>query len=217
MSASERWRRSRDSPGDLGAPVPFSGNLRVLRRSLRISSCALFTCVAVISAADLMIWLCEPPVGVQALFDEPAHAATAFLALGTVAVAVEAPVVLAVLAGSVLIDMDHVPGLLGSDVLQHATPRPYTHSLLTLIVVIGAVLLVPHPKRKLLIVAALALVLHFFRDMAEPGGAGVALLWPISNRAYNVGYGWYAAVIGLLAAIGLATRAAPSARPRPIE
>jgi membrane-bound metal-dependent hydrolase YbcI (DUF457 family) len=107
--------------------------------------------------------------------------------------------------------------LLGSDVLQHATPRPYTHSLLTLIVVTGAIVLVPSPKRKLLIVAALALVLHFSRDMAEPGGSGLALLWPLSNRAYTIGYDLYAAALGLLAAIALAKRAAPSARQRPMR
>lgn len=188
-----------------------------MRPVWRLTSRLVLACLGVIAAADLVIWLSEPPLGLQALLDESAHAATGILALATIGVAFKPPIVLAVLAGSVLIDLDHVPGLLGSDVLQRGTPRPYTHSLLTVILVTAAVLLVPRPKRKLLIIAALALVLHFFRDMAEPGGPGVALLWPLSYRAYTIGYGSYAATLGLLAAIAVARRAGPSARPPRID
>jgi inner membrane protein len=189
----------------------------VVSRHRGLSSAAVLTCLAAIAAADLLIRLWEPPVGVQALLDEPAHAATGLLALGMLALAVDLPVVLAVLGGSVLIDLDHVPALLGSDLLQHGTPRPYTHSLLSVVVVAGAISVVPGHARKLLIVGVLALGLHFFRDMAEPGGPGVALLWPFSNRAYSLGYVWYAAALGLLVTVAFTRRIAPSGPPRPVR
>ena len=95
-----------------------------MRRSWRLRSRAQIACLAVIAAADFLLSRWAPPVGVQALFDEPAHAATGLLAIAALGGAVDAPVVLAVLGGSLLIDLDHVPGLLGSYVLENGTPRP---------------------------------------------------------------------------------------------
>jgi inner membrane protein len=187
---------------------------RLPRQCWRLKSSALVTCIAVIGAADLLLWLWKVPRVIVALSDESAHVATGLVALGACGVAFEAPVVGAVLAGSVLIDLDHVPDLLGSDVLQHGIPRPYTHSLATVVVLVGAALLLPSKTRKLMLVAALALLLHFFRDIAEPGGPGVALLWPFSDHAYTLEYGWYAGALVLLTAIALAIRTAPSWRPR---
>jgi hypothetical protein len=169
----------------------------------------MLSCLGVIAASDLLISRLTPPLTVQALLDEAAHAGTGLLALGALGVAFEMPVVLAVLSGSLVIDLDHLPGLLGSHVLDSGTPRPYTHSLGTLAVVAAGALLAPPRARKLLFVATSALAMHFFRDMAEPGGPGVALLWPLSDRAFTLGYAWYAAVLGTLAAIGLTVRRAP--------
>jgi inner membrane protein len=182
-----------------------------------LSLAAVLTCVAAVAAADFLIRLWEPPLGVEALLDEPAHAATGVLALGTFALAVDLPVVAAVLGGSLLIDLDHMPALLGSDLLQHGTPRPYTHSLLTVVVVASAISVVPGHARKLLIFGVLALGLHFFRDMAEPGGPGVALLWPFSSRAYSIGYVWYAAALGLLVTVAFTRRIARSRAPRQVD
>jgi len=126
--------------------------------------------------------------------------------LAALGIDVEMPVVLAVFAGSLLIDLDHLPGLLGSGALQQGTPRPYTHSLLTVSVMLVAAFLVSRRRRKIVIAAAVALVLHFFRDMAEPGGSGVALLWPVSDRGYVIGYVWYAAGLALLVTVAIAGR-----------
>ena len=211
VSASEVGRGGSDPPA-------AAAKCRPSPPFWRLTSRTLLACVGVIAAADLVIWLSEPPLGLQALFDESAHAATGVLALAAVGVAFKPPIVLAVIAGSVLIDVDHVPRLLGSDVLQDsAAPRPYTHSLLTVILLAAAALLMPRPNRKLLIVAALALILHLLRDMAEPGGSGVALLWPLSDRAYSIEYGVYAAVLGLLTVIAVTRRAAASVGRRPIS
>lgn len=97
------------------------------------------------------------------------------------------------LAGSVLIDLDHVPRLFGSDVLEHGVPRPYTNALITLpAIAIAAALIRNRAARALVLVVGAAVALHLLPDMAEPGGPGVALLWPVSDRAAAVPYLPYA-------------------------
>jgi hypothetical protein len=171
----------------------------------RVLLCAL----GVIAFADLLMWLSQPPLAAQAVLDEPAHAATGLVALSAFGVVFDLPVVLAALGGSLLIDLDHVPGLLGSHVLDHGTPRPYTHSLDTVLAMAAAAVLMRGRARKLVVVATPALVMHFFRDMAEPGGPGIALLWPVSERGYTIGYPCYAAALGMLATAALRLRLAP--------
>ncbi|MGN6167902.1 MAG: metal-dependent hydrolase [Solirubrobacteraceae bacterium] len=167
----------------------------------------MVTCVAVIAVSDFVLWRWRgPPFVILALLDEPAHAATGLVALGAVGVIFEVPIVLAVLAGSVVIDLDHIPDQLGSDFLlvgHGIHTRPYTHSLATVVVLAAVALLVGGNARKLMLVAALALVMHFFRDIAEPRGSGAPLLWPLSDRVYTLGYGWYAGGVVLLATIAL--------------
>ena len=63
------------------------------------------------------------------------------LATGVVLIALLRPprrMAAAILVFSVVIDVDHLPLELGSDILTAGTPRPYTHSLLTLLVVLAA-------------------------------------------------------------------------------
>jgi membrane-bound metal-dependent hydrolase YbcI (DUF457 family) len=97
------------------------------------------------------------------------------------------------LVGGVLIDLDHIPQYLGTEFLTRGTPRPYTHSLL-MVVVVG-VLAWRGPGRWLLFMrgAALGLVVHLIRDMAEPGqNGGVSLFWPLSDWGVRVPYVLYA-------------------------
>jgi membrane-bound metal-dependent hydrolase YbcI (DUF457 family) len=177
---------------------------------------SVLTCVAVIAVADLVLWFSKLPFGVQALLDEPAHVATGLVALAAVGSGFEVPVVLAILGGSVLIDLDHLPALLGSHILDQGTPRPYTHSLLIVALVAAAALLAPRHMRRLLLIALVGLTLHFFRDMAESEGSGVALLWPLSDRSNSVEYVLYAVALAMLVTISLARRtAAPGRRQRP--
>ena len=178
----------------------------------------MVVCVLVIGVADLLIWRSGAPYGVQALFDEPAHAAIGILALSAIGLSFGTPVVAAVLAGSLLIDLDHVPHLLGSNVLEHGVPRPYSHSLLTIaIVLLVALLLRDRRRRRLGLVVASALALHFFRDMAEPGGPGVSLLWPLSDHAFTLNYAWFAGLAAALAVVALARRRLARPRLRAIQ
>lgn len=156
-----------------------------------------------IAVADLLIWRWKAPYAMEALLDESAHAATGLLALTAFGVVFDASVVGSVLAGSLLIDLDHLPHVFGSQILEHGVPRPYTHSVGTVVLLIVVGLLLAGRTRTLTLVAMLALVLHLFRDAAEPGGPGVSLAWPLSDHAFAVRYVWYAALMVAFAAVAL--------------
>jgi hypothetical protein len=131
-----------------------------MRRSL--------ACLAVIAVADYVILKRTPRWHAIALFDHPAHVATAVLFGGSGG---------AYLAGSLLPDLDHIPMALGSP--EPGDPRPKTHSLYMPI----AAALVSRPL-------AAGMLAHFARDLAfDPG---VPLL---GRREYRVPYVAYAVVL----------------------
>lgn len=133
------------------------------------------------------------PLWLAGLTDETAHTLTGVVvlcALGRVRVAT----VLAVLAASVLIDVDHIPQYLGWKGLTEGTPRPYSHSGLTLLLV--ATVLASARWRPVALGVILALAAHLTRDMGD-GSNGVALLWPLSDAA--VAYPGLLYYLGLLA------------------
>src|SRR5205085_11308763 len=102
-----------------------------------------------------------------------------------------------VVAASVLIDLDHIPELLGSGVLQGHGPRPYTHSVAGLLVVVLIALGLRGSMRVVMLIGA-GITLHFWRDLAEPGGPGLALAWPASDAVATIPYALYAVTVGLL-------------------
>ena len=112
----------------------------------------------------------------------------------------------------VAIDIDHIPGLLGLHFLDNGAPRPYTRSRLTVAAVLEVALAVRGQARGLALLAWAALVLHFFRDLAEPHGPGVALLWPASSHAFTIGYLWYVIPVAALAGAALTRRARTTER-----
>ena len=101
------------------------------------------------------------------------------------------------LIASVAIDLDHIPAQLGADWLTAGTPRPYTHSLLTIVVVV-AIAVLWRRRRDLLLGVAIGLAIHFWRDMGE-GGSGVSLLWPVSYHSFQYPHGLYVAVTAAFA------------------
>ena len=128
-------------------------------------------CLATIAIADYVIHRHPPRWHAIALFDHPAHVATAVLLGGTDRV---------YLAGALLPDVDHIPTALGDP--QIGDPRPNTHSFLVLAAMAAA-------SRRLGAGAAT----HFLRDLAlRPG---VPLLWPFTDRPLRVRYPVYAAAL----------------------
>ena len=139
--------------------------------------------------ATRSVWLAGP-------LDETAHVLTALTfiwAAGGLLDLVAVPM----LAASVAIDLDHLPGDFGAHWLTAGDPRPYPHALLTVVLTLVLAWRIPRWRTPLSGVA-LGLIVHFWRDLAEPG-TGVGLFWPLSTTSFTVPHRVYLAVmIGLL-------------------
>ena len=137
---------------------------------------------------------------------------TGHIATGVVLIALLTPprrMAAAILVFSVAIDIDHLPQQLGSYVLTAGTPRPYTHSLLTLLVVLAAAGVLRSP---VLLGAAIGLTGHFLRDLGT--GDGIPLLWPLSDAGASIPFALYVGILTGLAAVA-ALRSRPGG-PTPV-
>jgi inner membrane protein len=127
--------------------------------------------------------------------DELAHLFTTLLFFWALGPRARERFLVPALIASVAIDFDHIPGRLGVDWLTAGTPRPYTHSLLTIAVVVASALVVRR-RRNLLLGIAIGLAIHLWRDMGE-GDSGVSLLWPISDHSFQYPHGAFVAVMAV--------------------
>lgn len=155
--------------------------------------------VAGIGAADVLMRARRWPVPVVAALDWPAHLATAALLLGA------APGRVATgwaLAGSVAIDVDHLPLYAGLDgVAAGPHGRPVTHSLATPAVLLAAA---RFTQGRALTGLAAGVLLHVVRDVGT--GPGVPLLWPFSRRNLRIPYAAYLAPVAVAALIRALSR-----------
>jgi inner membrane protein len=139
---------------------------------------------------------------------------TGHLATGLVLVGLLRPpprVAVAILACSVLIDVDHLPAKLGTDVLTAGTDRPYTHSLLTVLVVLA---IAAAARSEVVLGCAVGLAGHLLRDVGTGGDAGAPLAWPLSHAAAHVPFWLYVVVLALTAATAAAR---PTGRRTPLR
>ncbi|HEU5063719.1 MAG TPA: glycosyl hydrolase [Solirubrobacterales bacterium] len=174
--------------------------------------------VALVLGLDLLWALLGGSSGDVAfgLVDEPAHLTTCAIALLAAAALLgrwlPASFVAAALFASVAIDLDHLPGYLGWDGLIGQGPRPYSHSLLPVLALLGFGFLVPRRYRTAMFGFAFGLSAHLLRDLAT--GPGVSLLWPLPD-VVAVPYGLFAALL-VLVAVAAAVGARPAVvRARP--
>jgi len=159
-----------------------------------------------------------PSYLVLGLLDEPAHLLTTSIAvLAVLAVATwrggraEPAFAVAALAAGNLIDADHLPQVLGTDVLTRGTARPYPHSLATVALLLAAAPAVGGRAAAALRGAAFGVAVHLVRDV---GTSPVALLWPGSSRGFEVPHREYAtALVAVTAVAVLASRLTARARP----
>jgi inner membrane protein len=180
---------------------------------LRLSARTLGAAVVGLVAADWAFRLAGDSVFPGGLLDEIAHVLTTLIVLWALGPWIWDRFALPALVASVAIDLDHVPGQLGDEFLTRGTSRPYTHSLLTIAVVLVAAALW-RSRRDVMLAIALGLAIHFSRDMSE-ADAGVALLWPFSDHSFTLWHAGYLIVMGLFAAAGaVRCRRAPRARTR---
>ena len=139
----------------------------------------------------------------RALIDEPCHMATALVVLGAITrVRGSSPNPVfgwTMLVCSVLIDVDHLPLEFGSWALTRGTPRPYTHALWTVVVLLLGALAARSWSRRdrtpasvttrhVLAGATWGISAHFLRDIAT---APMAFWWPLSDVSVEVPYWWY--------------------------
>lgn len=140
------------------------------------------------------------PRAVAAVLDEAAHLATGLVVLGALKRR-SLEFTGGVLAGSVLLDIDHVPDIFGFYLLRAGGMRPRTHSIATLLAIACV------PRLDGVLVGATA---HLARDLAT-GTNAVPLMWPFWKRPYEIRYRWYAAALSTL--VGLATVRSPISQP----
>jgi inner membrane protein len=174
----------------------------VRRRPPASTPAVLEGALAVVVAADAAIALLTPVTAVLAMFDEPAHLATAVVVLLAVARGLPDELLLAALVGSVALDVDHIPHFLGTEAWTAGTPRPYSHALWTPLVLaaLGALLGRRRPRaRAVAFGLALGTCCHMLRDLGT--GDGISLLWPLSDRGFRAPWVVYVAVLLGFAAV----------------
>jgi MYXO-CTERM domain-containing protein len=140
------------------------------------------------------------------VIDETAHVLTTLLILWALGRRACERFLVPALIASLLIDLDHVPGRLGSDWLTGSAPRPYTHSLLTVLVALGAAALWRR-RRDLLLGVTIGLAIHIWRDLSD-ATAGAWLFWPVSDHATKLPVAGYYAVMSIALAV-IAWRSLP--------
>ena len=168
---------------------------------------------AAIAVTDHVVHQQQLPFLWQGLMDEPCHLATAMIVLGALTRWRGRPpgrwFVWAMLSASVLIDLDHLPLELGSGVLTAGTPRPYTHALWVLVLLVVAAAAAGWRYRasgsartgSVAVIAAGAawgVAAHFLRDVAT---APISLWWPVSSAGVQVPGSWYLAALLVLATL----------------
>jgi inner membrane protein len=171
---------------------------------LRLSARALVAAAVGLVAADWAYRLAGDSFFPGGPLDEIAHLLTTLIVVCAFPARIRDRVLVPALVASVLIDLDHVPAQLGHDFLTRGTQRPYTHSLLSIAVVLGAAALW-RSRRDVMLGIALGLAIHFWRDMSE-ADAGVALLWPWSDHSFTLSHAGYLVVMALFLAAGIGRR-----------
>lgn len=142
--------------------------------------------------------------------DESAHLLTMLLIVWAMPAALAKRIAVPALIASVAIDADHIPQYLGLRFLTVGTPRPYTHSLLTIAVLLVTALAARKPNtRRILIGVVVGIVFHFWRDLSE-SDTGIALLWPFSDTVATLPHWSYlAGMAGVVAFDGAKLVTAP--------
>jgi membrane-bound metal-dependent hydrolase YbcI (DUF457 family) len=167
----------------------------------------------VLFAADQALFqlLGAKDIGFRGLFDETAHLLTTLLIVWALFPGFDRRQLLPVLVASCAIDLDHVPGQLGSTILTGGGLRPYTHSLAT----VAALLLVAllwRRQRLVFFALMLGVMSHLWRDLAEPAGSAVPLFWPVTDKGIHLSPVFYLSSIAIFGGVALARALARTER-----
>lgn len=168
------------------------GNQRHAHTRWEVARRALSAALAVSTIVIIDRWLSasERTLLQTGVADEIAHLLTAALLLSAFAATMRLGIAAGALAGAVVIDLDHLPLILGSNLLTHETNRPLTHCLLSIVAALALARIVPPRWRWLAVGMAAGFAAHFWRDLAT-STAGVPLLWPWQSTGYVTPYPLY--------------------------
>jgi inner membrane protein len=162
------------------------------------TACIAVTCIVVIDAGPALAPGTDPFV---TKLDDLAHVATAIIV--ALLLRPGPAFTAALIAGSVAIDADHMPAVLGWDVPNGGAARPY-HSLAAVALLLAVAALAPR-ARSLAAGLAVGIAAHLWRDLAT--GPGIPLTWPISAAAVRLPYVVYAcSVAAAVALVAVRTR-----------
>ncbi|WP_138733994.1 metal-dependent hydrolase [Modestobacter excelsi] len=153
--------------------------------------CGLLFVVALDAALAYRHW----PVALAGLIDEPGHLVTAALLLAALLPWRARALAPWALAGSVLLDVDHVPLYsFWPGIAAEGGGRPVTHSLITAAVLLAGAAAVRR-WRIPLIGLSTGVLLHLVRDLAS--GPGAPLLFPWTEEWVRVSERSYLALVAV--------------------
>lgn len=152
----------------------------------------VFPALALLLGLDTFLHQREPSRLVTGILDESAHALTAGLLVTALPLPRDEPFLRGVLAGAILIDLDHIPGEFGWPILTRGSGRPLVHSLPTITALLLAAAWSAPPRRSCILGATAGALTHLFRDMAT---GGAPLRWPLDKRRVKIPYGLYLALL----------------------
>lgn len=148
--------------------------------------------IALIIAFDDHLVRHDPSRVITGVLDESAHLATAYLFSSLLPLSGHLSFLGGTLAGSVLIDADHLPGEFGWNIITRGSGRPVPHSLPTVGLLLLTALSLRGQWRSLAAGAAFGVTTHLVRDMAT---GGVPLRWPRDKRRVRIPYVLYLALL----------------------
>jgi hypothetical protein len=188
-----------------GAPAEAAARLvgRVWRRLPQPSPGWILLAAGLFAADQVVYQHAGAAVFPQAPLDWTAHLLTTLFIVWALSPLVRGRRLAGALVFSVVIDADHIPGRLGSNILTAGTARPYTHSI-AMVLALVLIALGWRAGREFISGAGLGVTSHLWRDLAEPHGSGVALFWPLSDRTIETPAVVYLGSLGVIAAVGFA-------------
>ena len=152
----------------------------------------VFPALALIIGLDTFLHRRAPSRLITGIVDESAHLLTASILVAALPLPRDERFLRGALAGAVLIDLDHLPGEVGSALLTRGAGRPLPHSLPTVAVLLACALPLSAASRPFFLGAAVGVLTHFLRDMAT---GGAPLRWPRDKRRVTIPYGAYPALL----------------------
>jgi inner membrane protein len=163
-----------------------------VRHARRWSVGAASTACLLIFTVDTLLAYDLPVLPLRALLDELAHVATALLFLRALWPRSVPPFVLSTVLGSVLLDLDHVPGAIARHGDLTGLGRPDSHSLLTILLAICIARWLPVKWWPYPLGVAFGFATHLTRDIAT---GSVPLFWPLALHDVHLPYAAYAAAL----------------------